>query len=53
MAHGILGSLPGTEPRPLAVRAANPNHWTTWGVPRHSFLKYIKLSIKPKAFLFH
>ena len=26
---GILVPRPGIEPRPLAVRVQNPNHWTT------------------------
>ena len=29
----ILVSWPGIEPRPLAVKAQHPNHWTTREVP--------------------
>ena len=28
MACGILVPQPGIEPRPMAVKAWNPNHWT-------------------------
>ena len=33
MASGILVSQPGVEPRPWAVRAWSPNHWTTRKLP--------------------
>ena len=37
MACGILVPQPGFEPRPLAVKAWSPNHWTA-----REFLKYFK-----------
>ena len=32
-AYRILVSWPGIEPRPLVVKAQNPNHWTTREIP--------------------
>ena len=32
-AYGILVPQSGTEPRPLAVKAPSPNHWTTKELP--------------------
>ena len=37
-ACGILVLWPGIEPRPPALEAQSPNHWTTWEVP-HLILK--------------
>ena len=39
MACRILVPQPGIEPRPLAVRACSPNHWTTREFPWKVFLK--------------
>ena len=33
VARGISAPWPGIEPRPLAVRAASPNHWSTRDFP--------------------
>ena len=33
MAHGFLVPKPRIEPRPLAVKALSPNHWTTREFP--------------------
>ena len=37
-AYGILVPRPGIEPRPSAVRARSPNHWTAREFPRPSLL---------------
>ena len=42
MACGILVPRRGTEPRPLAVRAQSPNHWTTREFPTDFFYKMLK-----------
>lgn len=36
MAGRILVSRTGIEPRPLALKAQNPNYWTTREFPIHS-----------------
>ena len=36
MACGILVPQPGMEPRPPAVKAPSPNHWTDREFPWHS-----------------
>ena len=37
VARGILISQTGIEPRPTAVEAWNPNHWTTSKFPKYIF----------------
>ena len=37
MACGILVPWPGIEPRPMAVKAPSPNHWSTRGFPKCDF----------------
>ena len=45
VACGILVPRPGIEPRPLAVRAQSPNHWTARVFPhRWCFLSNLKIS---------
>ena len=34
-ACGILVPPPGIKPRPMAVKAQNPNHWTAREFPRN------------------
>ena len=42
MAHGFLVPKPKIEPRPLAVKAPSPNHWTTREFPlKCIFEKYM------------
>ena len=38
-ACGILVLGPRTKPRPSAVKARRPNHWTARKFPSHSFLQ--------------
>ena len=35
--YGILVPQPGIEPRPSAMKAQSPNHWTTGDLPSLSF----------------
>ena len=35
----ILVPRPGTEPRPMAVKAPSPNHWTAREIPRNCSFK--------------
>ena len=37
MACGILVPSPGIEPRPSAVKAQSPNHWTARELPTVGF----------------
>ena len=39
MAFAILVSWPGIEPRPTAVKASSPNHWTAREFPLLAFCK--------------
>ena len=45
MACGILVPLPGIEPRPSAVKAQSPNHWTTREFPQPDFKLYRTLNL--------
>ena len=45
MACGILVPPPGIEPRPTAVKAPSPNHWTTRELPELFFVFLINLFI--------
>ena len=36
----ILVPRPGTEPRPVAVKAPSPNHWTAREIPRNCSFKW-------------
>ena len=38
MACGILVPQPGIEPGPSTVKARDPNHWTSMGIPDSAFL---------------
>ena len=44
MTCGLLVPWPGIKPRPLAVKAWSPNHWTTYGISPFKHL-YFYLSI--------
>ena len=46
-AYGILVPRPGIEPRPPAVEAQSPNHWTTREFPKFKItccLHYISVA---------
>ena len=43
-ACGILVSLPGIEPRPTAVKAPSPNHWTARDFPELGFKAELQTS---------
>ncbi|KAM9030797.1 cyclin-dependent kinase 20-like isoform 4-T9 [Megaptera novaeangliae] len=44
----ILAPRPGIEPRPSAVKAQSPNHWTTREFPESSFLSEEYCSVWPQ-----
>ena len=53
VACGILVSQAGIEPRPSAVRARSPNHWTTREFPTFSTSRYLYIYglMYPQVFL--
>ena len=44
-------SLSGTKPEPLAVKAWNPNYWTTREFPTFFFLIFVEWMIQEGIFL--
>ena len=53
MAYGLLVPWPGIEPRLLAVKEQNPNHWTIREFPKQNSFELKQKKKKERARLHH